>query len=368
MRVTRWDPLVGDASQSDAIRAAIDRVLGSGRFVGGVEIELLERELAITLDVPSVVTCGSGTDALALALEGVRHLPERHPLPHGERIEVVTTPLTFVATASAIRRAGMVPRFVDVDSDTLLIDWKAAHAARARARAVVPVHLYGRTCAPPPGWDGPPVVEDACQAFGAARAGRVGDAAAFSFFPSKPLGCYGDGGAVVASMAVADHVRTLAHHGINTVAPRSTHGYYSAFVGYNSRLDALQAAVLRAKLPTVESHRVRREQIAHAYADQLSDQGWLRLPDFVEGHAWHCYTTRVLDGSRDARLHHLREQGIDAVVQYPVPLHRMRAFSNSDAPSLPNAEAACDQILGLPIWFGMTDDQVDSVVLAMRSF
>lgn len=360
MRVPRLDPLIADAPQAGEIRAGIDRVLTSGRFIGGPEVDELESELAAHLTVPSVVCCASGTDALTLGLMGIARL-------YGSDSSgslVVVPALSFSATASAVVRAGMRPVFVDVDPDTLLLDWEAA-AAVPDAHAVVPVHLYGRVCAPPSGWAGPPILEDACQAFDAAThgiwAGHVGTAAAFSFFPSKPLGCYGDGGALACSLVVADLVRPLARHG-------ATKRYVSKFAGFNSRLDAIQAAILRAKLAAVEWHRLRRAEVAGAYHDQLSDQQRLRLPEWVLGHAWHCYVVRVVDGSRDGLLAHLRDRGVDAVVQYPVPLHQMPAFRDVEPLSLPNAELACTQVLGLPIWSGMTKNQVDRVVDAVRSF
>lgn len=360
MRVPRLDPVVADAPQAAEIRAAVDRVLTSGRFIGGPEVDELERELANHLEVPAVVCCASGTDALTLGLMGIAALysSDRSGSP------VVVPALSFSATASAVVRAGMRPIFVDVDPDTMLMDWEAAAAVR-RALAVIPVHLYGQVCAPPPEWDGPPILEDACQAFGAttdgAKCGHVGSSAAFSFFPSKPLGCYGDGGALSCSALLADHVRAVARHG-------ARERYVSEHVGFNSRLDALQAAIVRAKLPAVEAHRSRRAEIAAAYAEQLADLRWLSLPERILGHAWHCYVIRVLVSSRDPLLDHLRNRGIDAVVQYPVPLHQMRAFRSDAPPSLPNAELACRQVLGLPIWSGMTAEQTDRVVDAIRSF
>lgn len=357
MKVRRLDPIRADGPQSSAIRAAIDRVISSGCFVGGPEVEALERELAARLEAPAVVTCASGTDALTLALDGLKAIG----LLAAEGT-VVLPALSFSATASAVVRAGLRPVFVDVDPDTLLIDWTAA-AAVPDPIAVMPVHLYGRVARPPSGWDGPLVIEDACQAFGAGGAGSLGAAAAFSFFPSKPLGCYGDGGAVACSPYVADHLRSLARHGVED------RKYVSVKVGFNSRLDAVQAAILRAKLPAVEDHRRKREQIARTYQDQLDRVSWLRLPEFVPGHAWHCYVVRVTDGSRDGGfLPHLRECGVDAVVQYPVPLHRMRAFAQQEQAKLPHAEMACEQLVCLPIWSGMTSDEIGFVVDAVRSY
>lgn len=355
MKVPRFDPTVADAPQARAIRDGIEHVLQSGRFIGGPSLDHLEEELAAYLGVDHVVCVGSGTDALAL---GLMALHATHPSPSRT---VVTSTLSFSATASAIYRAGLVPRFVDIDPDTMLIDWDQALAIED-ARAVIPVHLYGRVSTPPDTCASAPIFEDACQAFTAAGAASIGTAAAFSFFPSKPLGSYGDGGAVATNDATFAHrVRLLARHGAAT-------RYVSRMVGFNSRLDTLQAEILRVKLKAVDVQRNNRAMIAHAYTEHLGDLEWLRLPTITSGHAWHCYVARVEGRSRDGLVEHARTVGVDIAVQYPVPLHLQPAFRCASVPRLPHAERACSELVCLPIWSGMSDAQVETVIDVVRRY
>lgn len=360
MRVPRFDAAAEVAHDGPLLGAALARVMESGRFIAGPEVAAFEREAAAFLGARHAVSVGSGTDALTIALH-----PAAERRPGGE---VVTSPLTFAATASAIVRAGLRPRFADVDPATLTLHPdRAAEAAGPRTAAVVPVHLYGRAA------DitalrsafGPhlPVVEDACQAFGARNTegracGTLGDAAAFSFFPSKPLGALGDGGLITTGdTGLADGCRLIARHGCRE-------RYRSERVGFNSRLDAVQAAVLRLRLARVEHGRRRRAQIAGLYAAHLGSLPGLHLPGDAPGHAWHAYTVRIAGGRRDAVLSRLRARGIDAAVQYPVPLHRMTPFA--DPRPCPVAEQACAELLCLPIWSGLDDGQIGHVAQALR--
>lgn len=346
MKVPRLDLRICDAGDSARILGAIASVVGSGVFVGGDAVETFERALERFVGAP-VVTCASGTDALTLALMGC--LGTRPACT-----KVVTSALSFSATASAILRAGFTPHFVDIDPATYLIDWDQA-ASVEDAACILPVHLYGRASVAPPSLR-VPVVGDACQAI--LTGGDPTPFAALSFFPSKPLGCYGDGGAVVCPRQVVPLVRSLAHHGATT-------RYVSDRVGFNSRLDAVQAAILGVKLSKVHDHARRRAAIAATYDQELRDVGGIGLPGLCPGHAWHCYVIRV-PGRRDDLLAHLHARGIDAVVQYPVPLHEQPAFARKT--HAPHAEQACREILGLPIWSGMTDVQVGYVIEAVRSF
>jgi dTDP-4-amino-4,6-dideoxygalactose transaminase len=360
MRVPRLDLRVEDAELAADIQAAIARVVAGGQFIGGTEVSSLEDELAFWIDrdhpnpVPfSVVTCASGTDALTLACLAAR---PRHRPPG----TAVMPALSFSATASAALQAGLRIRFVDIDPRTLLIDWDEAETLLRSDSVAIPVHLYGRIARPPGGWPAyPPTVFDACQAFGIREAVTLGQFAALSFFPSKPLGCYGDGGAVVCPATYASHVRMLAHHG-------AKRRYVSDVPGFNSRLDTIQAAILRVKLQHVERARLRRALIARTYDAKLSDLEWLELPELVADHTWHCYVVRV-KRSRDDLLAHLHANGVDAVVQYPVPLHKQPAFADFGG-SFPHAEQACGEILGLPIWAGMTDAQIQFVIESVRRF
>lgn len=350
MKVPRFDPSIADADVTESICEDVREVILSGRYIGGPHVESLERELSNHFDRP-VVTVGNGTDALTAALMALPVKP-----PH-----VIMPTFSFSATASAVLRAGLIPVFVDIDPETYCIDWNLVHTYDCMDAVVIPVHLFGQVTVPPRGLRST-VLEDACQAFGAKaapdhQAGTLGKAAALSFFPSKPLGCYGDGGAVACEDDYfADRVRRVVRHG-------ATHAYRSEVPGFNSRLDAMQAAVLRAKLPHVEAQRKRRLQIASAYQDGLGDLGILTLPGPVMGcSAWSCFVVRVHDMQRDRVFTDLRERGIDVVVHYPVPLHRQPAFARKRTNTFPHADRACEEVLSLPIWAGMTDEQVDYVI------
>lgn len=354
MRVPRFRPRRILDELGDSVTTAVERVLRSGRFIGGQEVTDFEERCARYLGVNHAVSCGSGTDALDLALR-VLDLPARS--------RIATTPLTFPATCSAILAAGLRPFFVDIDPSTLQLSPSTLEAVLPLVSAVVPVSLYGRPldssiyrlCAEA----GTPVVEDACQSFGAGAPGeRVGSQAtltAFSFFPTKPLGALGDGGLVTTTDEdLADTVRALAHHGCR----ESKH--LPAHPGRNSRLDALQAAILSAKLDRVDDWRSLRETQARRYHEALVDCA--TLPDWSPHHAWHIYAVRTPD--RDAWLHHLRCHGIDAVACYPVPLHRTPAFRTTS--TLPNADAACDDIVCLPISATIWDEEQRYVVNTIR--
>lgn len=352
MKIPRLDLSKVDAVCRREIQSNILKVIDHGRFIHGPEVGQLEEELTAYFGRP-VVTVASGTDALTLALQGTS--PDVKPT-------VVVPAFSFSATASAVLRAGFDLRFVDIDSETLCINWDQVRALDGPNLIVVPVHLYGRTITPPSGLKAK-IVEDACQAFGAFdgkghRACTLGQAAALSFFPSKPLGCYGDGGAVVcATQEVADAVRLRAHHGARG-------GYLSEVPGFNSRLDSIQAAVLLAKLRHVEAHRKRRAEIAAGFTEALEGIEGVTLPPAALGSAWSCYVVRIADEHRDFVLERLRAEGVDAVVQYPVPLSEQPAFRTEGV--FPVAAQAAREVLGLPIYSGMTDVQVERVIEVMK--
>lgn len=357
MKVPRFDPTVADADVLQTICDDVREVILSGRYIGGPHVERLEQELSEYFDA-HVVTVGTGTDALTAALMALPHKP-----PH-----VIIPAFSFSATASAVLRAGLKPAFVDIDPETYAIDWDHVRRYDCLDAVVIPVHLHGHVTAPPTDLKSI-VLEDACQAFGARdsmgkKAGMFGDLAALSFFPSKPLGCYGDGGAVVCKdETMAQRVRMVATHGAKET-------YVSQLAGFNSRLDAIQAVVLLAKLPHVEAQRLRRVEIATAYVEGLGDLDWLTSPAIVYGYcAWSCYVVRIHDQKRDHVLQHLRKCGIDAVVQYPFPLHRQPAFQSHTRKGheYPNALKACEEVLSLPIWAGMTRAQTQAVIEAVKS-
>ena len=340
-------PLLDLTAQYAALREEIEavavRVLRSGRYVLGPEVEALEREFGAMLGLGHVVSCASGTDALGLALRA---------LGAGPGDEVLVPAFTFAAPAEAAALTGARPVFVDIDPDTFLIDPESCRAAVTdRTRAVVVVHLFGRPAdvAAVREAIGPEVaiVEDCAQSFGAKAAGRatgtLGQAASFSFFPSKNLGACGDGGAVATGDSeLADRLRILRNHG-------SRRPYHHETLGLNSRLDELQAAILRVKLPHVAEWNSKRRLLAERYNETLRKQAEIRVPESVEGHVWHQYT--LLSPGRDALRRQLAEDGVESRVYYPLPLHRQEAYAQwADGVSLPAAEQACRQCLSLPMF------------------
>jgi dTDP-4-amino-4,6-dideoxygalactose transaminase len=344
-------PMVDLAAQhaeiADEVRAGWDGVLHRTRFVLGPELEAFEHELAAASGAAGAVGVASGTDALELALRAVGVAAGDH---------VVIPAMTFVATAGAIVRIGARPVLVDVMADTLLIDVEqATDALDAGARAVVPVHLHGqlapvRELIAAAARTGAALVEDAAQAHGASRhgtaAGGFGVVAATSFYPGKNLGAYGDGGAVlVPDEATGERVRELRNHGTG-----STSETYR--VGWNSRLDELQAVVLRAKLRRLESWNQARRGAAARYDQLLADlvdSHELRLPVTAPGneHAWHLYTVRV--ANRDNVLARLHDDGIGASVHYHRAIHQHPRFAHLSPGPFPEADRAAAQLLSLPM-------------------
>ncbi len=344
------------AAYADELRKAIEDVLRHGEFIMGPEVRAFEDETAAYLGAPFAVSCNSGTDALVLALRA---------LGIGPGDEVVTSPFTFFATAEAVSAVGATPIFADIDEATFNLDPEAAGAALTeRTRVILPVHLYGQ----PADMDaferladeqGLVVVEDAAQAFGARQgsryAGTVGVCGAFSFFPSKPLGGLGDGGlAVTADGNVASRMRMLRMHGSRTK-------YNNEVIGYNSRLDTLQAAVLLVKLRRLDEANKARQQIAARYDGHFQGVPGLVAPKLAAGgtHVYHQYTVRIVDNRREAVQLALAARGIASMVYYPIPLHQLHIYQ---APlSLPRAERAAGEVLSLPISPSLADDVTDEI-------
>jgi dTDP-4-amino-4,6-dideoxygalactose transaminase len=332
------------------LSAAFEQVMRSGRYILGPQLEAFEREAAQFLGAAHAVGVASGTDALLLALRA---------LQIGPGDEVITPAFTFVATAEAIRLAGATPIFADIEPDSFCMSpGSAAARVGPRTRALLPVHLYGH----PADMDalghlakehGLALIEDVAQAFGARhgahRLGSLGELGAFSFFPSKNLGAFGDGGlATTNSAQLADRLRLLRNHGQRD---RYTH----VELGYTSRLDELQAALLRVKLPHLERWNRERQAVADAYREALADVEELVLPsDPAAGsHSFHQFTLRVRGGRRDALQAALRERGVTSVIYYPEPLHRIALYlePGREKPlELPEAERASREVLSLPIW------------------
>lgn len=330
---------------ADEFRAAMNRVMDSGQFILGPEVEAFEEEAAEYLGTEHSVGVNSGTDALVIALRA---------LGVGEGDEVITTPFTFFATAESIGIVGAEPVFVDIDPESLNLDPdRIEEAVTGRTKAILPVHLFGR----PAEMDeineiaerhDLKILEDCAQSFGAAydsqQAGSLGDAGAYSFFPSKNLGSFGDGGLIATDDDdVAETARMLRAHG-------GKNKYHNEMLGYNSRLDALQAAVLRVKLGYIDRQNRDRRAAAARYGEMLNDVPGVTGPKLTEGHVFHQYTVRVADGRRDEIRESLDDRGVSTAVYYPVPCHQLPVFDDRDFPSLRVSEEAAREVLSLPMW------------------
>jgi aminotransferase EvaB len=343
----------------DDILAAVDRVFGSGRLVLGPEGSAFERDMAAYIGVGGAVGVNSGTDALAIALAATGV---------GAGDEVITVPNTAVPTVSAIRTLGARPVFVDIRDDDFLMDVDQVEAAiTTRSRAIVPVHLFGQCVDLDPllaiaDRHGLKVVEDCAQSQGALyrnrRCGGIGTASAFSFYPTKLLGGYGDGGMVMSNdEAVAALARSLRHYGMEKT-------YYAERHGYNSRLDEVHAAILALKLPKIDGWIDRRRAIAERYRRGFAGCG-LRMPT-ENAHSRHVYHLFVVEtgGDRDATLARAAARGLDCGVQYRWPIHLMRGFQDLGyrAGQFPVAEKKAGRIFSLPMFPHLTDEEVDEVI------
>jgi dTDP-4-amino-4,6-dideoxygalactose transaminase len=358
--LTRQDP---ELNREIARRVA--EVFATGRFVMGPANEEFERAFAAEVGSAHAIGVSSGTDALLVALMA---------LGVGPGDEVITSPFTFFASAGEVARLKARPVFVDIEPGTFNLDPDRLEAAvTARTKAIQPVHLYGQCADMRPileiaGRRGIPVLEDACQAIGAADQGRaagtLGAMAAFSFYPTKNLGGAGDAGAVTTDDAgLAKLLRSLRMHG-------ESERYHHARVGGNFRMDAIQAAVLLAKLPHLKAWNERRRAIAARYGERLSEtarSGRLTLPPESPGrrHVYHQYVVRVPD--RDGVRERMAARGIATAVFYPVPLHRQECFADLAyrEGDFPESEKAAKEVLALPIFAALTDDEVDRVAEAL---
>lgn len=346
------------------LMGAVEKVLRSAHYILGPEVAAFEEEVARFLGTRHAVSCNSGTDALVLALRAAGVGP-------GD--EVITTPFTFFATPEAVSNVGARPVFVDIDPGTFNLDPRLVDAAvTSRTRAIVPVHLFGR-----PGEmagvlgaaarHGLKVVEDCAQAFGARYHGKpvgtLGHAGCFSFFPTKNLSGFGDGGLLATDdEGLAQTARMLRVHG-------SRRKYHNEAVGCNSRLDELQAALLRVKLPRVAAWNEARVRAARTYQDLLEGDALLVPPQISDGHVFNQYTVRLRGRAldRDRVQSRLAEEGIDAMVYYPVPCHRLKVYGESHAGvSCPEAELAASEVLSLPLWPDMDPDLQAQVASTLR--
>ncbi len=349
-----YDPLPEVEFLWPELEKAFRRVMRSGQYILGSEVEAFEREVAAYLGAKHAIGVNSGTDALVIALRA---------LGVGPGDEVITTPFTFFATAEAISLVGATPVFVDIDPRTFNINPDLiAPAITPRTKAILPVHLYGLPAEMDPILEiaqahGLKVLEDCAQAFGATYGGRkvgtLGDAGAFSFFPTKNLGGYGDGGLIVTNDdEVAGRARMLRAHG-------SRRKYFNEVVGYNSRLDALQAAFLRVKLRHLDAFNTRRREMAVRYNILLEKVPGLTLPPLTEGHVFHQYTVRVLKG-RDQVAEELGKRGIGAMIYYPLPLHRLPVYGYPEG-TFPEAERAAQEALSLPMFPFINEERIEYI-------
>ncbi len=378
MRVPLLDLQAQYASLRDDILDAVTRVCDSQRFIMGPEVDALETALAGELHVEHAIGVSSGTDAVLVGLMALDIRP-------GD--EVITSTYSFFATAGCIARLGATPVLVDIDPDTFNIDpAQVAGAITAHTRAIVPVHLYGQSAdmamlLSAASHKRIPIVEDAAQAIGTRYqdrlVGGIGTLGCFSFFPSKNLGAFGEGGLVTARDArLADRVRMLRNHGM---APK----YYHRLIGGNFRLDALQAAVLRVKLPHLAAWTAGRRRNAARYRQLFSDAGLLdrvTLPVERPGdfHIYNQFVIRIVEpraeqateNRRDELMKHLAARGVGTEVYYPVPFHLQECFAYLGYPRgrFPHAEAAATTSLALPIYPELTEDQQVYVVSSIAQF
>lgn len=350
-----------NASFEPQLSQAVQRVVQSGWYLLGEACKAFEDEYARWLGASHCVGVGSGLDALTLALRamaGLYHWPDR--------AEVIVPDMTFVATAEAVVLAGLVPVLAEVDDNALLTVAHAEKVRTARTRAVIPVHLYGHPADMPAlcdwaGQHGLAVLEDAAQAHGAEvggkRVGCWGQAAAFSFYPGKNLGALGDAGCVVTdNEQIAETVRMIGNYG-------SAEKYVFRYKGRNSRIDEIQAAVLRVKLRYLDADNARRKAIAHRYISEITNDAVVMPP---EGGVFHIFAARC--GHRDRLMAHLASQGISTMIHYPVPPHKQQAYAEWNTMSLPVTEMIHREEISLPCNQAMTDDECAYVISTINNF
>lgn len=365
-------PPVDLKRQYQSIKEEMDQavlsVLSSGRYIGGTIVTDFEQEFANYTGVAQSVSCNSGTDALYLALRALN-------IGFGD--EVITTPFTFIATAEVVSKVGATPVFVDIEPTTFNLDTNKVEAAiTQKTKALMPVHLFGQPT------DMTQlmavarkynlfVIEDCAQATGATwgekKVGSIGDVGCFSFFPTKNLGCCGDGGAITTNnRTIADRIRMLKEHG-------SKERYVHEAIGINSRLDTLQAAILRVKLPYLDDWNQQRCQVASVYQQLLGGLPNLTHPQELPGGkgVWNQYTIRIAkenrDSYRDEVRARLQEKGVSSMIYYPLPLHLQPVYRNHhQAGELPFAEQAAKEVLSLPMFPDLSFEEQQQILLALK--
>jgi len=356
----------------DEIDAAVQDVCTKGTYINGAPVRIFCERLASFLEVPHVIPCGNGTDALRIALQALRIGPEN---------DVIVPSFTYIAPLEAVASVGASPVVVDVDPKSFNINPNLIERAiTARTKAIIAVHLFGQSC------DMEPIqkiadkyrlyiIEDNAQSLGASyiysdgvskKLGAIGIIGITSFFPTKPLACYGDGGALFTSDSeLAEQMRLLANHG-------QTEKYHHKIIGCNSRLDTVQAAILNVKLNHLEAFNERRIQVAERYNYDLKSCPELVLPEKFpySTHVYHQYTIRVLNNKRDALKTYLTEKGIPSNIYYPLPVHEQEAYKwVARLSSHPNeAKKLCNEVLSLPIHSEMTGEMQTFIIESIQHF
>ena len=363
----RYEPLKAQ------IQASFAEVLDSAAFINGPQVQAFQKELETYLQVKHVIPCANGTDALQIAMMGLG-------LKRGD--EVITADFTFAATVEVIALLGLTPVLVDVDKDTFNINIEAIRKAiTPKTKAIVPVHLYGR----PANMEAIMqiakeynlyVIEDNAQAIGAdftwsdgrkQKVGTIGHVGATSFFPSKNLGCYGDGGAIFTNDDELAHIlRGIVNHGMYI-------RYHHDVVGVNSRLDSLQACVLRAKLPHLDSYNQKRREAARLYTEGLQGNPNIITPEIPQGdtsHVFHQYTIRILGGKRDALAEHLTKHGVPFGIYYPIPLHKQKAYEDSRyrEADFPATNELVQEVISLPMHTELDKEQINFITKLITDF
>lgn len=356
----------------EEIHQQIKECFASQEWILGPKVGEFEKEVAKYLNVNYAIGVASGTDALVLSLQALA-LKLKNKEFFDKKDEIITTPFTFVATAEAIVRCGATPVFVDINPDTFNIDpQEIKKAITKNTVGIIPVHLYGLSCQMDKIIEIAKendlfVVEDTAQALGArykgVKTGTIGDLGAFSFFPSKNLGGCGDGGLIVTNdSSTADYVKMLRNHG-------QKEKYNAVYIGYNSRLDSLQAAILLAKLKRIDKFNDLRRKVANKFNTALQGIKGLQVPLEPQNsfHVYHLYTMKV--SLRDKLNSYLNSKGIQARIYYPIPLHKMKAFSGCKVKGgLKNTDEVLSKVLTLPLYPFLQDKEIDYIIRNISSF
>ncbi|WP_394973610.1 DegT/DnrJ/EryC1/StrS family aminotransferase [uncultured Croceitalea sp.] len=364
----------------DQVNSSISNILESSTFINGPEVHAFQKELEEYLDIKHVIPCANGTDALQICMMGLDLKP-------GD--EVITADFTFAATVEVIGLLQLTPVLVDVEPDTFNIDIKAIEKAiTPKTRAIVPVHLFGQCANMDAIMDLAHkydlyVIEDNAQGIGAKytfndgtkkMSGTIGHVASTSFFPSKNLGCYGDGGAIFTNDDDLAHtIRGIVNHGMYK-------RYHHDVVGVNSRLDSIQAAVLRAKLPNLDKYNTKRREAAQKYSKAFEGQEHITIPKTVNGcegicdtcdcHVFHQYTLKITNGKRDALVQHLNDNGVPCGVYYPIPLHNQKAYLDEryNEADFPVTNELVKEVISLPMHTELDDEQIDYITSMIIDF